>query len=890
MNRRSILTKTGKGLMEATGKTSSLSRDLRNILKEIDGKVSVNELLEKFEKLTEPKLLELLSSMEKDGYVREFIDKQDEGPRTPVGRASGPPSLGEGSDLDFTAFTPAKPNAKANEDARLQAQAQEIARQAQATRAREDAAKARAKVDAEQRAKQAAVTRTGSHTPLPPLINPTVTPPAAPPVAGILGAGAEAQARAKADAQARAQAEALERARREAEEKARRDAEEKNRLEAEARARAEIEAAIKREAEERALKEIQERTRREEAERARREAEARAKVEAEQRARREVEERQRRELEERTRREVEERLRREEAERRRREEEERARREAERQARVEAETKARVDAELRAKREAEERVRREDEERRQADKRKRVEEEQRRRQEAEQASALERALKEEQEKAQREAEERAEREEQERLEREEPILEDDEDEKQRREEEERYAKEEEKRARDEERASARAAAKARKAERARERAGEEAWRGDEDALRSDAASLSAAEVWERRKPRSFLRTLGAMLVVLVVLGVAVLPFIPLDTAPYEKAAQAWLGLPVKIGSVNITYFPLPQLKFEKVVIGADPQMRAAVIKASPELATLLEDRVALQSLAMENVTVPKEFLAALLQDKGGRRGLGVHRITAKGLKVDAPELGLPGLDLEASLAPDGALRSATLSNAGQLSVRLEPKEGKAAIEISAASLPIPIGVEFGLTDFSAKGIASTSDLALSSVEGRAFGGRIFGNARLRWSSGWSLDADLSARQMDAAKIAGPLVGSGTLQGKGRLSMRGLLPERMVLNSQFDGNFSVQKGSISNVDMPRLLQGSGSGGGTTLFQELNGDFSADPNRLLVRNLRLAAGLLSGQGQVEMDPQMNLSGRMQIELRAQSVQARSTLGVSGTLSDPQFRRTN
>jgi len=133
MNRRSILTKTGKGLMEATGKTSNLSRDLRNILKEIDGKVSVNELLEKFDKLTEQKLLELLSSMEKDGYVREFIGKQDEGPRTPVGRASGPPSLGDGSDLDFTAFTPAKPNAKASEDARLQAQAQEIARQAQAT-------------------------------------------------------------------------------------------------------------------------------------------------------------------------------------------------------------------------------------------------------------------------------------------------------------------------------------------------------------------------------------------------------------------------------------------------------------------------------------------------------------------------------------------------------------------------------------------------------------------------------------------------------------------------------------------------------------------------------------------------------------------------------------
>jgi hypothetical protein len=91
-------------------------------------------------------------------------------------------------------------------------------------------------------------------------------------------------------------------------------------------------------------------------------------------------------------------------------------------------------------------------------------------------------------------------------------------------------------------------------------------------------------------------------------------------------------------------------------------------------------------------------------------------------------------------------------------------------------------------------------------------------------------------------------------------------------------------------MTRLLQGSGSAGGTTFFAELDGDFSADPNRLLVRNLKLSAGLMSGVGQLDMDPQRNLSGRMQLELRAQSVQARSTLGVSGTLTNPQFRRTN
>jgi len=864
MNRRSILTKTGKGLMEATGKTSNLSRDLRNILKEIDGKVSVSELLEKFERITEPKLLEALTSMEREGYVREFVGKQDEGPRTPVGRGPASQSFGDASDLDFTAFTPAKPNAKANEEARLHAQAQEIARQAQATRAREEAAAkaARAKAETDTKARQSA----------------PVKPASPAPYAGILGAGQ--------DAQARAQQDALDRARRESEERQRKEAEEKARLEAEARAKAEIELAVKRAAEERARKEIQEKTRREDEERARREAEARAKLEAELRIKREAEERTRREMEERARKEIEERMRREEEERRRREE-------ADRKLRAEAEARARVEAELRAKREAEERVRREEAERRQEQQRKRAEEEARKRQEAEAAEALERSLQEEQEKAQREAEERAEHEEEERRKREEDTILEDEEEEQRREEEERRAKEEERRAREEEKEQARAAARLRKAERARERAGEEAWRGDEEALLRDSsgASLSAAEVWEKRKPRSLLQTLAVMLLVLLIVGVAVLPFVPLETAGYEKAAQAWLGQPVKIGSVNLSLLPLPQLKFEKVVVGREPQMRVAVIKASPEIGSLLEDRVSLRSLALDNVTLPKEFLAVLLQDKGGRRALGVQSMTAKGLKIDAQGLELPPLDVEVSLSPDGAVRSASFSNsATQLSVKVEPRGGRAAVEISASTLPLAIGVDIGLTDFQAKGTATGTELALSSVEGRAFGGRLLGNVRLRWSSGWSLDGELSARQMEAAKIAAPLVGSGTLQGRGAFSMRGLLPERMVLNSQIEGNFTVQKGTISNVDMTRLLQGSGSGGGTTPFTELSGNFSADPNRLIVRQIRMAAGLLSGAGQLDMDSQKNLSGRMQIELRAQSVQARTTLGVAGTLTNPQFRRSN
>lgn len=79
MDRRSVFTKTAKGLMEATGKTSLLARDLRNLLKEVDGKVTVGDLKQKFPKETEAKLLQALVGMAKEGFIREFVAPPPQG-------------------------------------------------------------------------------------------------------------------------------------------------------------------------------------------------------------------------------------------------------------------------------------------------------------------------------------------------------------------------------------------------------------------------------------------------------------------------------------------------------------------------------------------------------------------------------------------------------------------------------------------------------------------------------------------------------------------------------------------------------------------------------------------------------------------------------------------
>jgi len=138
MDRRTVFTKTAKGMLEATGSTSALPRDLRNILKEVDGKATVSQLGERLGKMPEAKLLDVLIEMQLDGYVREFVTVQPRQTSPPPSQGTAP---GGDEDLDFTSLT-SKPGPKAEEAAKPAAD--EIARQAAAARARADAeAKAR---------------------------------------------------------------------------------------------------------------------------------------------------------------------------------------------------------------------------------------------------------------------------------------------------------------------------------------------------------------------------------------------------------------------------------------------------------------------------------------------------------------------------------------------------------------------------------------------------------------------------------------------------------------------------------------------------------------------------------------------------------------------------
>jgi len=405
MSPNAIYSKSGKGVQEASGKTSQLSRADRAVLSAIDGKMTVSEVAGKVGRPYDTRFEQLIEQLDRDGFVRQV----SAGAPAPAGNkpaagkpAAGGPAKAPGEDLDFTIAMPAPkaapkppPDAPAPPVAPDMAKTQAAAFARAREEAEEKAARERDRIKAETEAKLRAETE------------------------ARLRSEAEVKAKADAEARVRAEAEAKIKAAREAAVRA--AAEAKARAEAEAAAKLEAERAKAREEAERARKEAEEAKRQaeearrkaeEEARKAREEAEARARAEAEEarrvaeEARRKAEEeaRKAREEAERIRREAEEAKRQAEEARRKAEEEARkAREEAERRAREEEARRAREEAERKAREKAEREASEQEEKERKA--RERAEREQREREEDERKAR---------EKEERKAREKQEREEAER--------------------------------------------------------------------------------------------------------------------------------------------------------------------------------------------------------------------------------------------------------------------------------------------------------------------------------------------------------------------------------------------------------------------------------------------------------------------------------------------
>ena len=118
MDKESLFSKTGKGLLEIKSKSNRLSREHVRVLTLVDGKAKFSDLAAQT-RMPEPDLRRIVTQLCDGGFIKELIATgSNAGPRSSAGDGAAP----EEDDLDFTrVLGPAKPTASQVDSAAVKA-------------------------------------------------------------------------------------------------------------------------------------------------------------------------------------------------------------------------------------------------------------------------------------------------------------------------------------------------------------------------------------------------------------------------------------------------------------------------------------------------------------------------------------------------------------------------------------------------------------------------------------------------------------------------------------------------------------------------------------------------------------------------------------------------
>jgi hypothetical protein len=383
------------------------------------------------------------------------------------------------------------------------------------------------------------------------------------------------------------------------------------------------------------------------------------------------------------------------------------------------------------------------------------------------------------------------------------------------------------------------------------------------------------------------------LALVAALGIAAVEFVPLSAyAPaIEKVASEAIGEPVRVGAVKASLFPGFHLEMSGVTVGNAQDVKAGKVTVFMGLGSVFGDQKEISKLVVDSLEAPQDALSRMarwVSPEGKPGQVSVERVQFKSARVEGKGLQLPSFDADILLAPDRSVRGATLeTNDGHLTVEITPREQAMDVVARGRNFTLPVGPQFELADFTARGTANSSALRLTEFEFAMYNGQGKGTVAVSWGAVWNVEGDFELQRvelepaMKAMQI--DIASDGMLESKGRYVLQSTNLDALFNAPRVDAVFAVRKGNLSGLDLVRALQSpsrDGVAGGKTKFEEMTGSFSTAGGRTQFNSVKVAAGALTANGQGEVSPQGEVNGRTYVELRSSANVIRGNFRVTGS----------
>ena len=373
----------------------------------------------------------------------------------------------------------------------------------------------------------------------------------------------------------------------------------------------------------------------------------------------------------------------------------------------------------------------------------------------------------------------------------------------------------------------------------------------------------------------------------------------------EKAVSTKLQEPVSIKSISFSALPLPKLTIGRVTVGKTDDIKLETVTVIPDLFSLLSSPRIIKSIEIDSLVLTRNALdkipvwskpadAKPRADQPAFRVRSIRLVNAL-VRNDAASFG--PFDVRVDLNEKGAPEDALITTTdGKLKAVVKPDKATYLVDISAKAWKLPVGPALQFDELIVKGVATLRDAEFSQVSAKLYGGTVNGKASAGWERGLQLKGSFDVNQVELKSLV-PLISPGTkvsgrLDAKPVFSVAATDANRLMDTLRLETPFSVRNGVLHGVDIKQAatsLFKQGTSGGETDFDQLSGHLNLAGGTYRFTRLKISSGVLAADGNVNISPKKELSGRVNAQVKALGATAGVPLNLAGTTQSPRLYPT-
>ena len=357
----------------------------------------------------------------------------------------------------------------------------------------------------------------------------------------------------------------------------------------------------------------------------------------------------------------------------------------------------------------------------------------------------------------------------------------------------------------------------------------------------------------------------------------------------QQQASGALGLPVRMGAVTVTFWPLPAVALQDVTVDAETPVTLERIEIRPEWRPLLQGQLEVATLVVRKAVLPQRGIDGILLALQKKQALAGPAQTVA--KSDGVHLAGSGNPPRSGTGASGASeltwlpRRTLLQDVTWIStMRAETAfDGEVRLGADAlpdsASLKLIRGHHAGLQATLEREVRDASgQTAAPSVAGDQWslrvevgGGEIAGKLGMQRVPALKghelvLQGSLQTRGVELTALTAPERPlSGKLEADTTLSGKAATTAGLVEALQTGTSFTVRDATIHGLDLVKAVSTVGlSRGGETRLETLAGQVATQGRAINLNNLAATSGVLSASGNVTVSASKALGGRLSVQL--------------------------